>query len=237
MQHVSNILVDLSTARDDKEEQQTINYLSSQLVEYIFMNFFLHCRGFDALFADAKRREAEKTRWSIAFTRRNFVTKKDIHFGILKLETHDKPLPPSLGEFLIWCNPSPTDLGFLTPQQAFTHAIAIISPYDDNRETLSPEQLCIIKHAIQQTDPFKLRTLPEKTVRPIFEHNYIVSLRDYCQGRIKPISKAIEDESIETLEQQKLSQISGQFSDFTGYEKGMGKVREILGMKKPASTG
>ena len=236
MRHITESinLANLSQAREDKQEQQLVNQLCIVLVDYIFTNFFLGCRGADKLFSDNKRLQAEKKLWAIAFTRRQFVTKKDIHFGLLKLETHDKALPPNLGEFLKWCTPSPEDIGFLNDNQAYLKALDINSPYSDKGKGLSPEQLAVIQHAISETGSHKLRNDREAVVKPLFVHNYNVALRDYLQGKLKPINKALEDKGSEVIEENKKTQISAEFGDCVRYKKAMGKIWEILGAPKPA---
>ena len=231
MKHIGEFinLGSIEVAREEKRSENTINPLSAKLVEMVFAKFYIHCRGADALFADEKRLKAEKTQWYVTFSRENLTTPSQIHKALLKLERHRYPNPPQLGEFLAWNEVTISDLGLLTKEQAFNLSSEFMR--EGYIADLSDIQKKILKHVIQECEPFFLKNNPMSKTQPVFYRNYEISVRDFISGKnLEHKNKAIEDKSAETKEIEKQKVIAKDFSHLKGYEKNMPEIRRILGM-------
>lgn len=224
----------ISVAREEKKNYSTIDPMAVKLVEYVFAKFYIHCRGTDTLFADEKRKQAEKTQWQSIFTREGYTSVDHIRKAILKLERHRFPNPPQIGEFLAWNEATPDDLGLLTKEQAFNRSGEFIR--EGKLNDLSEDQNMLLEHAIRESDRYFMRNNPMSKTQPVFYRNYEIALRDFMNGKLKSIPKGLEDKSEETKEIAKQQEVKKGFSHLKGYEQCMPEIRRILGMNPDGTT-
>jgi len=234
MEKISDVLNvhSFSVAKEEKENETYLCPHATEVVNKLFALYYVHCRGFEKQYEDKKKLKMEKTQYIIAFTEKGFISFEKIKFGVKRLSDNPPINTPSMGQFIQWCQPTTDDLGLLTPTQAYKKAFDLISPYtkDDTEKGLGDAQLAIIKHAISETGSYDLRNLPQSKSQPIFERNYEIAVRDYNNGSLKGIAKAITDESVDPGEQSKRDAIANNFKDCCSYETAMPVIRSMLGI-------
>lgn len=230
MKHISKIATvsSFSIAREEKNEQETLNPLSCQLVDKIFGSFLLLCRGFDNLYSDINRLKAEKTRWFIYFTKNKITTIEQIQHGLNKLDNWTYPNPPQLGLFIDWCTPTPQDLGFPTTNEAYLISIRMNVQFSDYKH---PDQKIntLIKHVINQIGTTAYREMKSELAQKTFEYNYIIALRQYMNGELKEINKALEDNSSQTEEIIKSKGIvKDEYKEIRSSSSAMSAIKNLL---------
>ena len=204
----------------------------NKLVDYIFANFAILCRGFDELYTDIRRLETEKKIWVSSFARQNITYIAQIKAGIIKLESHTYYKPPQLGEFVKWCNPSAQTAGLLSPDKAYMRSHEFLRGESPN--DLSEIQIMLIKHAITESDPYFLKTNSREKAEPLFKRNYEITVRDHLEDNLRPIPKAIEapdnSDPWKTLRYYDEA-VKTKFDHLKGYEDSMPIIRKLLGVK------
>lgn len=216
----------ISVAREERNDHVTIDPMATKLVEYVFAKFYLLCRGMDALYADGKRLQAEKTQWQVTFTREGYTGIEHIRKALLRLEKHRYPNPPQLGEFLAWNESTPEEQGFLTKEHAFNRSGEYLR--DGYLKDLSPEQNLLIHLAVKESDRFFLRNNPVSKTQPVFCRNYEIIVRNFLDGKIQDVPKGLEDKAREAGIEN--------FSSLRGYEQCMPEIRKIVGMNEDGTA-
>jgi hypothetical protein len=182
----------LDKARESKDEKNMLDPLSGQLVDKVFVKIALICRGFDSFYADRNRLNAEKTQWILAFTKLGLRNQSQIQPALNKLEFYRYPNPPQLGEFLEWRHCKPEDIGFPSVDEAYQMSILLNRQFSDYK--IDDERVeTVIRHAIRQIDSMTYRSMPIAKAKPAFEYNYTVSLRQFMEGKLEVIKKAISE--------------------------------------------
>jgi hypothetical protein len=182
----------LDRARESKEERTQLDPICGQLVEKVFVKIALICRGFDSFYADRNRLNAEKTQWVLAFTKLELRNQSQIQPALNKLEFYRFPNPPQLGEFLEWRHCQPEDIGFPSVDEAYQMSIRLNRQFSDYKIDDSRVET-VIRHAINQIDSLTYRSMPIGKARPAFEYNYKVALRQFMEGKLEVIKKAIAE--------------------------------------------
>lgn len=104
MKNISEI-ANVACIDNAREEKKVLDPLCVALVDKIFVKFALLFREYDALYADSRRENAEKTQWVNAFMKNNIRNESQLKNAIDKTELHTYGRPPQLGLFLSWCKP------------------------------------------------------------------------------------------------------------------------------------
>lgn len=186
----------LEKAREAKEERTMLDPLSGQLVDKVFVKIALICRGFDSFYADRNRLNAEKTQWVLAFTKLGLRNQSQIQPSLNKLEFYRYPNPPQLGEFLEWRNCTPEDIGFPSVDEAYQMSILLNRQFSDYKIN-DVRVETVIRHAIRQIDSMAYRSMPISKAKPAFGYNYSVALRQFMEGKLEVIKKAIAEKPME----------------------------------------
>lgn len=230
MEHISNLIntASLSVKREERQSSQTLDPHVTDIVNKIFVFFYSICRGFDKQYQDPKRLNVEKTQWIRAFMDVGFKTLEQIQLGIKKCRIESPINTPTIGQFIKWCTATTEDMGLLTKEQAFNRSSEFIR--EGNLSDLSVEQNILLKHAIKESDRFFLKNNPMSKTQPVFYRNYEIVLRDFINGKLKPISKAIEDNNEETYVISNKQALNKEFGHLTGYEQCMPQLRKMLGI-------
>jgi hypothetical protein len=177
-------------AKKEREARQGIDPLSRELVDNVFLAFYIHCHGFDSFYTDIDRLRATKESWSIYFSENRINSRQQIDYGLKKLQIHAKPNPPQLGEFLEWCKPEPKDFGLLDFEQAYQLSIKIneqFSTFNCDKDIYK-----VIKHAINQIGASTYRNMKQDEARKMFKYYYNLSSQQLMDGNFKEIPKAID---------------------------------------------
>lgn len=182
----------LDKVKNSKDDCPQLDAVSGQLVEKVFVKIALICRGFDSFYADRNRLNAEKTQWVIAFTKLGLRNQSQIQQALNKLEFYRYPNPPQLGEFLEWRHCTPEDIGFPSVDEAYQMSILLNRQFSDYKiDDLRVET--VIRHAINQIDSMTYRAMSINNAKQAFEYNYNVSLRQFIDGKLEVIKKAITE--------------------------------------------
>lgn len=193
MKHVSELVpANLSDIREQKEAQVILDPLAGQLVEQIFVKIALICRGFDSFYADRNRLNAEKTQWVLAFSKLGIKTRKQIEPALNRLELHRYPNPPQLGEFLEWRKCSPQDIGLPEFEKAYQMSILINQQFSEYKPECN-KTFTVIRHAINSIGTMAYREMKMDKARKMFQHAYEVACRQFMEGELKEIPKAITE--------------------------------------------
>jgi hypothetical protein len=190
MNRASDLLniANLSVAKEKQENRFLLDSRAVQLVDYVFAQFSLHCRGYDSFFKDKTRLRAEKTVWYRSFTTNNIFLLSQVKFGLKKLDSYAYPNPPQLGEFKKWCCPTLEELGIPSIDYAYSEACKNSYPYEDKKTWSHP----IVYHAWSMTGSHELNTLSKASSFPIFSRNYDIASRMIMNGEgLKDIPKAL----------------------------------------------
>jgi hypothetical protein len=219
------------THRDNKELEKDLDPLTITVVNRLFNFFEAICPGFDKQFKDSPiKLKAQKINFARGFMDEGINRIEQIEVGIKKCRRKSPVNIPLLGDFLDWCKPNEEDLGFIPKEQAFHKAIEFLR--EGNILSFDENQIAILKHTISETGSFDLRNIAEYKMRPIFERNYEIAIKDFINGKLKPIPKGLPDKSIETLELKKQETIKKNFSHIKNYTDSMTEIKKILGVKK-----
>ncbi len=175
--HISKI--DALSSIGSEPEPERINSLSCSIVDKIFAMFFALCRGFDKLYAEKSRLQAEKQIWFIYFTQHGITTLKQVEFGINKLQASTYNLPPSLGQFISWCTPTNEELGLPDTDQAYKEA-CLNSHFGVKEKNWTHK---LVRHAWKLTGAYFLSTSARSVSFPVFERNYEIAIREWRQGK------------------------------------------------------
>lgn len=220
----------LAVGKLERDVRQNINSEVMKLVDCVFAKFFIICRGAHLFFNDPKKLLTEKGIWFNAFERRGYKTMHDIRFALIKLDEHQYPSPPQIGEFLKWNEPPADDMGLLTADQAFNRSAEHIR--DGKLQDLSDDQNMLIERTVKYSDRYFLRNNPESKTRPVFNRNYEIALKQFRNGECTDIPKAITDDRSGTLEFKKQQNfVLDEFKHLDSYEKAMPAIKRMLGMK------
>lgn len=160
------------------------------LVEKLFMVFYAICNGFEKQFIEDGRLIAAKHQWTIAFMENGLSTHTDIERGLKRARSTQLVYIPILGEFIAWCKPSPQSLNLLPKEKAYVKAYDLMR--NGILSEVSEDQILILKHVIQESDPHFLKNNGLKQTQDVFYRNYEIAVNDFIKGQLKPIPKAIE---------------------------------------------
>jgi hypothetical protein len=175
-------------------EKATLNPKSCQLVDLIFGKFLLLCRGFDSLYSDINRLKAEKTLWFSYFTKHGITEETQVRRALERLETWGYANPPQLGLFMTWCKPSFEEMGFPSVERAYLISLKLNQQFAESLN-LDAKVETVIRHAINQIDALTYRMMPATEAKKAFSHYYMVALRQFEEGELKLIEKALPEKA------------------------------------------
>ncbi len=220
---------DFLSQRDNKESERDLDPLTVLVVNRLFNFFEANCPGFDKQFRGRDDKlKTLKISYAREFMSQGINQIEQIDFGIKKCRREGPINVPSVAQFLILCRPSLDDLGLLSKEQAYNRAFIIMR--DGDPKDLSPDQIMLIRKAIQESGSHFLKNNSQATTQTVFYRNYDILVRDFIAGKIQPVHKGLEDKHEETIELKKQETASKGFEDLNSYEKAMPEIRKIVGM-------
>lgn len=190
MKHMKDVLPSTEIESQKTGDKLILNPLCSSLVDQVFIKIALICRGFDAFYADRTRLNAEKMQWVLAFTKLGYTEKSHIKMALHKLELHKYPNPPQLGEFISWCTVTANDFGLPAFEEAYKISIQMNRQFSDYQHECDKTHT-VIKHAIRTIGNTDYRAMDIDSARKAFERNYEIACRQFMNGELKEIPKAI----------------------------------------------
>ena len=200
---------------------------ATELVNKLFTIFYALCNGFEKQFNDPNRLKLAKAQWIIAFMEKDLKIWDQIEPAVTIFRAKPNQVyAPIVGDFLSWCN-SATHEKYLSKDHAYLAAYELMrgEPCDD----LDDDQLNIIKHAIKASDRHFLKSNGRNKTEPVFHRNYEIALRQFLNGELKPIPKAIQsnqvDDGRKTL---KKYGVLPQYAHLNSRDKAMPIIQELL---------
>lgn len=189
-------LANVACIEKAREERQAppLDPRCVHLVDQIFVKFALLCREYDGLYADPRRENAEKLQWVHAFVKHNLISRHQIQVGLDETEKHKWGKPPQLGQFLEWCKSVPDNYGLPHLHEAFRIGSKINELYGNY---INPHvgTDTVIRHAINQIGATKYRQMTEREAFKLFEHYYVIACRQYINGEIQDIPRALPEKA------------------------------------------
>lgn len=202
---------------------------ATEVVNKLFTVFYAICGGFDTQFNDKRRLDLLKTQWVMALQEAGIKKWEQVDPGIKHCRTRERLYyVPHVADFLKWCQPSKADLGLPETHDAYIYATVLNRRPADNhavsRLQLSESAKKVISHAIQQSDPLLLRQMPADKARKTFSYYYENSVRQFLNNNMSDIQPPIENHT----ENKKDDNIFNEYRDCKGYNKAMGKIKDLL---------
>ncbi|MGE6317900.1 replication protein P [Shewanella baltica] len=122
--------------------------------------------------------DAAKRSWVRGFVEAKITSEKQLQWGLAKARRSESPFWPSLGQFLSWCQPDPTDHGLPTPEAAFMEASRNSHPAFIDKKWSHPA----IYVAAREVGRFELANLPRDKSWPIFRRAYTIVVSRVLNG-------------------------------------------------------
>lgn len=219
----------ISFDKAKERNKKQLNSESVQIVNKLFSWFYVMCPGFEKQFSSPEKLKCIKNEWYKAFTDENITEMDQLEFAFPKFRKESPINIPTIGQFLIWMNPTPEELGILPKEQAFNAAISYMR--DKSSVTLSDLQLTLVRHAINESGAFFLSTESLENTQRVFFRNYAILIRDYRAGKLKPIPKAIEDHRAKFIEEEKKKTIAKDFIHLNAKEC-LSSIKSKLGFTR-----
>lgn len=203
MRHISEV-INLSQVREEKSEQAQLDPIASQIVDYVFVRLALICRGFDSFYADRNRLNAEKTLWILEFTKLGIRSRSQIEKGLSHINRMGFPNPPQLGGFLDWCTPKPEDIGLPDLRTAYNISISMNSQFSSFKPECQ-KTYSVIRHILEQIGSFAYRSMTADQAFKAFESYYPIACKQFMEGNLQEIPKAIPEKSPDHPDDRKRS--------------------------------
>ena len=197
MKHVSS-LINLSRLKTNRHEEESRDSLVSEETAHVVNLLFRELKSIFPAFRQAWPTDEEfgraKSNWVKAFQASGICRIEQLKFGIEKCRISPSPFAPSAGQFILWCSPSPEDLGFPSPDEAYSISILMnrqFSDYchDDERVDTT------IRHAIRQIGSSIYREMNADNSRKVFKNYYGIALKQFLSGELKAIPKSLPEKS------------------------------------------
>lgn len=201
---------------------------ATKLVDQLFSVFYAICNGFEKQFSDKRKLELAKIQWVIAFMEEKITEHEQIEDGVKKCRRMKGLIyTPTVGDFLSWCEELKIE-SFLTKEQAYTVAYEYMR--GDLEKEISPNQIVVLEHTIKACGRNFLKTNSRSATEPVFYRNYEISLKDFVNGELKPIPKAIQSDT-EKQDNWKTLNYYGvlpQYAHLTSRDKAMPVIKKLM---------
>ncbi|MBG2935153.1 replication protein P [Proteus mirabilis] len=122
--------------------------------------------------------DAAKRSWVRGFVEAKITSEKQLQWGLAKARRSESPFWPSLGQFISWCQPDPTDHGLPTPEAAFMEASRNSHPASIDKKWSHPA----IYVAAREVGQFELANLPRDKSWPLFRRAYSIVVSRVLNG-------------------------------------------------------
>jgi hypothetical protein len=220
-------MMHLASNRVDEPRDQT-----AHIVNLLFQELKASFPAFRQAWPTDEDFNRAKLTWVRAFADAKINTIEQLRHGIKKCRLSTSPFAPSVGQFIQWCSPSAEDFNLWTKEQAYS--LVFVYMRGEKIEGLSEDQKLILQHVIQETDAFFLKSNTMSKTMPVFFRNYEIAVRDFLNGKLKPIARAIENKVHETQERAKQEMVKNDFSHLRSYEANMAEIKRELGINSNA---
>jgi hypothetical protein len=205
MRHVSNLL-NLSQIKYEKEQErvEALSNETASVINWLFKELRSNFSAFKQAWPTAEEYKSAKKVWLKAFMLAGINQIEQIHHGLNRCYLMEKPFVPSPGEFIAWCSPRPEDIGLPSLEEAYELSIQINRQFSDYKANCH-KTYTVIKHAIDQIGCMNYRSMKADTAFKTFERYYAIACKQFIEGKLKEIPKALTDTPEEHPEDRKRS--------------------------------
>lgn len=193
MKHIAN-LIDLSKLKEPMKNNR-VNVISddtAHVVNILFRELKAIFPAFRQAWPSDEEFNRAKLNWVKAFQAVGLNRIEQIRFGVEKCRLSGRPFAPSVGEFIQWCKRSPVDIGLPEFEKAYQMSIKINQQFSEYMPDCN-KAYTVIKHAINSIGSMNYREMNIDKARKMFEYAYDVSCRQFMDGELKEIAKAITE--------------------------------------------
>jgi hypothetical protein len=197
MKNIEEILSNINLNENSIDDNNhSMDNQTKEIVNKIFKAFAAIFPAFKQAWPTSDILAAAKEQYIKALIENNISDINHIKIGIKKARNCGSVFVLSPGQFIAWCKPTPEDYGLPGIEEAYKEACRNAHPSQTSKSWSHDA----IKHAAIQTGYFELRTMPAAQTKPLFVRNYEISMRQFMDGEVSDIKKAIENRTEETKE-------------------------------------
>lgn len=204
---------------DEEKTKQILNRLFIRF-ERIFPKFWIGINSQEHL-------NGLKDEWFECFQEAQLTDLRIIQAGLKKARQGQNEYLPKASKFIQWCFPSHEDLGFPPKERVINLAYDFLR--NGEVSGISESLKLVLAHAVEQTGRFYMRTNSREKIEPLIIRNYEIACRDFIAGNLKPIKKALEDNSSDTVELTKQHKLARHYQGLP-YEKCIDAIKKKLGL-------
>ena len=135
-------------------------------------------------FPDDQSQNQAKRTWAKAFIENRIHSIQQVQRGLSKARASGSPHIPSVGQFIKWCQPEPSDFGLPDEREAYFEALRNATEFEQ-KEWSHPAVFV----ASRETTTHVLRAKAEKDSYAMFQRNYQIACRRVFSG--EDLSKEI----------------------------------------------
>lgn len=193
MQNISETVnsLDFLSRRHAQETQKTLDSVSVDIVNRLFVFFEAICRGFEKQYRDHQAKlNMEKIQWARGFMDYGITNIEQIELGIKKCRLESPINTPTLGQFLKWCHPEPQDVGLPILEKAYEISIQMNQQFSNYKPSCK-KTYTVLQHVINQIGSTEYRSMSAEKAFKIFERYYPITCKQFVEGRLEEIRKAL----------------------------------------------
>ncbi len=195
MKHISN-LINLSDMRTQKEHETKESACSetAEVINWLFTELRGSFSAFKQAWPTHEEYRCAKKVWLKAFMLAGINKVEQIQHGLNKCYLLEKPFVPSPGEFIAWCNPSPTDMGLPILEKAYDISIQMNVQFSTFKPDCNKAH-SVIRHVIEQIGATQYRSMVSADSFKAFERYYAIACKQFMNGELVEIPRAICDDA------------------------------------------
>ncbi|MGE4118968.1 MAG: replication protein P [Candidatus Nitrosocosmicus sp.] len=198
MKKIGDVAQNVDFKSTSTRSDYTLTQADANFINELFKQITGICNAHRWTWQEQQSFENSKKEWAKAFIDAGIRDSRQVEHGLKKLRLR-KTDPngrgiaafiPSVGDFIDWCTPKAEDLGLPDVEQAYLETIrnyAALKHEPQKRVWTHP----VVEHAARNAGSHFLINSPRKESYETFCYNYSVSVKQFVNGEIKEISKAI----------------------------------------------
>lgn len=206
MKHASNLLqMHPLKSNSIVDEMEPISEETANIVNLLFREMQSIFPAFKQAWPTQSEFNRAKKNWVKAFISVELNTVEQLRFGLKQCRLSGSHFAPSVGEFIEWCSPKPEDIGLLPMEEAYNLSILINRQFSDHKPTCN-KTYTVIRHVIDQIGPMQYRELRAELAFKTFERYYTIACKQFIEGKLKEIPKALTETQLKRPEDKKRSE-------------------------------
>jgi hypothetical protein len=231
MKKISNFIdVNKLLSGEEKKmhDQKHYEQETAKIVNNLFGELKLIFPAFRQAWATDEEFSKAKSVWTKALKENGISNIGMIKRALQKCRLSTNPFAPSVGQFIEWCKASAEDIKFPEILEAHRQSLKMNELYSEYK---NPDERVdkLVRHVIAQIGPTQYRKLTEKESYKIFGYYYTVAVRQYANGELPDIDKALESDAAKDREEDDIKGvIRDEYKKLRGHGENMIKIKELL---------